>query len=145
MATHDLRYTIHDLELATWRALSHSGSAMIPFITDDCIMQFPLGMKLTADSEPSTLEILRSPAFVPWKSFELDKVDVLAMGRDGAVISYLARASRASAPSGGVVEGDGEEVVVVEGEVGFEALCCSVWRFEAERWKMCFHQQTMVE
>ncbi|RMY40510.1 hypothetical protein D0865_12539 [Hortaea werneckii] len=124
MATHDLRYTIRDLEEATWRALQKSGKAMIPYITDDCIMQFPMGMKLTADSEPSTTDILYSPAFVPWKSFELSKVDVLPVGREGAVINYLARATR---PPSGPAQGRDEEE---EEDVEFEALCSSVWRWE---------------
>ncbi|GAB1744473.1 hypothetical protein D0862_14517 [Hortaea werneckii] len=138
MATHDLRYTIRDLEEATWRALQKSGKALIPYITDDCIMQFPMGMKLTADSEPSTTDILYSPAFVPWKSFELSKVDVLPVGREGAVINYLARATR---PPSGPAQGRDEEE---EEDVEFEALCSSVWRWEGSKWKMCFHQQTMT-
>lgn len=138
MATHDLRYTIHDLEISTWRALSKSGSALIPYVTDDCIMQFPMGMKLTSMSEPSTTDILHSPAFVPWKSFELSKVDVLPAGEGGAVISYLARATR---PPAGPKQGRREE----EEDVEFEALCSSVWRIEGGKWKMCFHQQTMTE
>ncbi|RMX87208.1 hypothetical protein D0869_02526 [Hortaea werneckii] len=127
MATHDLRYTIRDLEEATWRALQKSGKAMIPYITDDCIMQFPMGMKLTADSEPSTTDILYSPAFVPWKSFELSKVDVLPVGREGAVINYLARATR---PPSGPAQGREDEE---EEDVEFEALCSSVWRWEGNR------------
>merc|ERR1711939_1245858 len=119
MATHDLRYTIRDLEEATWRALQKSGKAMIPYITDDCIMQFPMGMKLTADSEPSTTDILYSPAFVPWKSFELSKVDVLPVGREGAVINYLARATR---PPSGPAQGREEEVENVLSSTDYDCL-----------------------
>ena len=40
----EFRTRLTDLEEATWRALQQSGAAMIPFITKDCIMQFPMGM-----------------------------------------------------------------------------------------------------
>ncbi len=123
---------IADLEEETWGALSKSGEAMIPFISDDCIMQFPLGMKLTSKSSPSVLDILRSPAFIPWKSFRLSKIDVQPLGTDAAVISYLAKATRPPA-------GDGDNK-----DAEFEALCCSVWRRQGETLKMCFHQQTLA-
>jgi len=131
MATHDLHPTILVLEEATWREAS--GAGMIPYITQDCIMQFPMGMKLTATSQPSLQDILHSPAFVPWKTFELHNVDVLPLGADGAVISYLANATRPPAMEGS------------ERDVEFEALCSSVWRREGGRWRMCFHQQTLTE
>lgn len=105
---------------------------MLPFITKDCIMQFPMGLKVTSTTEPSVEDILHSPAFVPWKSFELENVDVLPVGPDGAVITYLARATRPPA---------GREDTR---DVGFEALCSSVWRLEGGKWMMCCHQQTMV-
>ena len=70
--TPEFRTRLMDLEEATWRALQTSGSAMIPFITSDCIMQFPMGMKLTPESDPSVSDVLHSDAFVPWKKFETD-------------------------------------------------------------------------
>lgn len=42
MASRELRHHIEDLEDATWQALQKSGSALVPFLTEDCIMQFPL-------------------------------------------------------------------------------------------------------
>ena len=105
---------------------------MVPYITRDCIMQFPLGLKLTSTSEPSVQDILHSPAFVPWKSFELLKVDVTPVGADGAVISYFARATR---PPAGPED---------DRDVEFDALCSSVWRKEEGRWCMCVHQQTLA-
>ncbi|KAF2716420.1 hypothetical protein K431DRAFT_235422 [Polychaeton citri CBS 116435] len=121
------------LEEATWKALKHSGEALIPYLAEDCIMQFPMGMKLTRDSEPSVRDILHSPAFVPWKAFLLDEVDVTNVGRDGAVISYRANATR---PPTGVPGDDGDE------DVKFEALCSTVWRKDGGTWLMIFHQQT---
>lgn len=87
-------------------------------------------MKLTPDSDPSVLDVLHSPAFIPWKSFELSKIDVTPIGQDGAVISYLAKATRPSQDEGGR-------------DQEFEALCSSVWRWDGEKFAMCFHQQTL--
>jgi hypothetical protein len=132
MASRDLFDTILELEEATWRALQKSGAAMVPYITKDCIMQFPMGLKLTAISEPSVQDILHSPAFVPWKSYVLSKVDVTPLGTAGAVISYMARALR---PPAGPED---------DRDVEFDALCSSVWRLEGSKWMMCFHQQTLT-
>lgn len=132
MATREIRHLVEDLEEETWQALKRSGAAMVPYLTADCVMQFPLGMKLTRDTTPSVHDILHSPAFVPWKSYRLSKMDVTPVGKDGAVISYLVRATR---------EGADPE----DDDVKFEALCCSVWRVEADgELKMCLHQQTMT-
>ena len=123
---------IYQCEMATWHALQHSGEALIPFLTSDCIMQFPLGMNVTAVSEPTVRAILRSPAFLPWKEFDLLDVDVTPVGLDGAVISYMAKATRSG------------EDPSYDPDVVFEALCSSVWRIERGTWKMCFHQQTLT-
>lgn len=132
MATREIRHLIEDLEDETWQALQRSGAAMVPYLTEDCIMQFPLGMKLTRDTTPSVHDILHSPAFVPWKTYRLSKIDVTPVGEDGAVISYLVKATRLAA------EQDDEDV-------RFEALCCSVWRIGKDgNFKMAFHQQTMT-
>ena len=131
MSSSRFRDEIEDLERATWRALQHSGASLVPYLTTDCIMQFPLGMKLTSRTEPSVQDILHSPAFIPWKTYKFSKVDVTSAGPDAAVMSYLVEATR---PPAGPEEED----------VPFEALCCSVWRVEEGRWKMCFHQQTMT-
>lgn len=125
----NLSETILDLEERTWRALQREGTDLLPFLTKDAIFMFPMGLKVTADTEPSVQEILHSKAFVPWKTFELSKVDVTPVGPEGVVISYRAIATR-------VPTGKEDEDAV------FDALCSSVWRFEAGRWMMCFHQQT---
>jgi hypothetical protein len=132
MADRELRHLIEDLEDETWQALQRSGAAMVPYLTKDCIMQFPLGMKLTRDTVPSVQDILHSPAFVPWKTYRLSKIDITPVGRDGAVISYLVEATRPAIESG-------------DDDVKFEALCSSVWRADPDGiFKMCFHQQTMT-
>lgn len=109
-----------------------------------------MGLKVSSKTTPSVRDILHSPAFVPWKKFQLSKVDVTRVGEEGAVISYRAVASRGVGRSDSKMksnsskdeEGEGEEE---EEEVGFDALCCSVWRWEGGRWMMCFHQQSMSE
>jgi hypothetical protein len=132
MADRELRHLISDLEDETWQALQRSGAEMVPYLTKDCIMQFPLGMKLTRDTVPSVQDILHSPAFVPWKTYRLSKVDVTPVGRDGAVISYLVEATRLAVEPG-------------DDDVKFEALCSSVWRGDPDGiFKMCLHQQTMT-
>lgn len=136
-----------DLEEATWRALQKSGDAMIPFITKDCIMQFPMGMKLTATSDPSVSDVLHSPAFVPWKSFELMDIDINPIGavgeETGGVVSYRVEAVRRAGDLGGedAPGGQGERGQEVE----FNALCVSVWRWDGEKFALCFHQQTLAE
>ncbi|EME48255.1 hypothetical protein DOTSEDRAFT_42490 [Dothistroma septosporum NZE10] len=90
-----------------------------------------MGMKVSARTEPSVQEILHSPAFVPWKTFDLRNIDVTPVGPEGAVISYRAIATRAPASK------DDPR------DVEFDALCSSTWRFEDGKWRMCLHQQTM--
>lgn len=52
MATRELRRHIEDLEDATWQALQRSGSALVPYLTADRIMQFPLvGLIDLADTQ----------------------------------------------------------------------------------------------
>ena len=132
MATREFRHLIEDLEEETWQVLQRSGSAMVPYLAPDCVMQFPLGMKLTRDTVPSVQDILHSSAFVPWKSYRMSKIDVTPVGKDGAVISYLVQATRVAADP-------------KDEDVTFEALCCSVWRMNDDgKFKMCFHQQSLT-
>ena len=142
----EFRTKLIDLEESTWRALQKSGAAMIPFITKDCIMQFPMGMKLTANSDPSVSDVLHSPAFVPWKSFELLDIDVTPIGpvgeETGGVVSYMVEAVRRAEDVGG--EGAPGERDKKGKEVEFDALCVSVWRWDGEKFAMCFHQQTLA-
>lgn len=132
MATREFRHLIEDLEEETWQVLRRSGAAMVPYLAPDCIMQFPLGMKLTRDTIPSVQDILHSPAFVPWKNYRMSKIDVTPVGKDGAVISYMVHATRVAADP-------------KDDDVTFEALCCSVWRMNDDgKFKMCFHQQSLT-
>lgn len=128
-----LTETIYNLEDQTWRALQQDGSMLLPFLSHDCIMQFPMGLKITATSDPSLKDIMLSNAFIPWLKYRLKHVVVMELGRDAALITYSAKAL--------IPPLEGDE------NVEFHALCSSVWRLdaEAEEWLLCFHQQTPFE
>jgi hypothetical protein len=131
--TASLKETILNLEDQTWRALQQDGSKLLPFLSRDCVMQFPMGLRVTTTSDPSLKDIMLSDAFIPWLRYQLKDVVVLELGREAAVITYTAEALRPP------LEGDKN--------VEFNALCASVWRLdaEAETWLMCFHQQTAFD
>ncbi|KAK5057861.1 hypothetical protein LTR84_011862 [Exophiala bonariae] len=131
-----LHDTILDLEDQTWKALSHSGAALLPFLSQDCIMFFPLGLNVSARSAPNLDDVLKSEAFVPWRRYRLQEVEVTALGTESALISYRVHATRQH-----VTPDDDER------QDEFRALISTTWRKdpEAGRWLMCFHQQTPYE
>lgn len=106
---------------------------LLPFLSHDCVMQFPMGLKVSTTSDPSLDDIMLSDAFIPWLKYTLSDVEVMELGREAALITYRAEAVRPP------LEGDG----IVE----FNARCASVWRLDAEagKWLLCFHQQTPFE
>ena len=125
-----LHYTILELEDATWKALQKNGAALIPFLSKDCIMLFPLGMKVSATTEPDLKEVMNSDAFVPWQSYHMSDVEVTELAENAAVISYKVKAKRLAinAPDDGA---------------SFHALISSTWRKAPEAgWLMVVHQQT---
>ena len=128
---HEFNQAIVNLEDATWRALSTQGTALLPFLSRDCTMLLPLGMKLTHTSTPSLQDVMTSEGYIPWKSYKMSDVKVTPLGHEAAVITYVAEATRPP-----MEEGDDE--------MPFKALIGSVWRFEREgsKWLMAFHQQT---
>ena len=77
-----------------------------------------------------TIEMMRTQI---QKTVSLRKVEVQAIGEKGAVISYNALATRPPATP------DDKR------DVEFDALCCSVWRLEGDKWMLAFHQQTMAD
>ena len=131
-----LHETILALEDATWRALSHSGADLLPFLSRDCIMLFPLGMKISAKTEPSLGDVMQSDAFVPWKRYEMSDVAVMPLGTEAAQISYRVRAKRQH-----ITEDEDTR------QDEFKALISSTWRRDPEAGKflMCLHQQTPYE
>ncbi|GAB7359865.1 hypothetical protein MBLNU230_g7393t1 [Neophaeotheca triangularis] len=148
MTDASLQDIILNLEEQTWRAVKDSGAALVPFLSHDCTMIFPPGIKIDPDSDPTVEDLLRSEQFVPWLDFELSEVNVTPAGEESAIISYRVAASRPP------TEGSGGR------DAKFDALCSSVWRIESDgkrekgekekekekfRFRMCFHQQTLVD
>ena len=125
---------IHDkileLEDATWKALSDSGAKLIPYLSRDCQMLFPMGLKVTATSDPNLKDIMTSDAFIPWSGYKMHDVVVMELGEDVAAITYKVKAMRPAidAPDDGAP---------------FKALISSVWRKDTEGdYLMVLHQQT---
>jgi hypothetical protein len=133
MAAARLTETVYQLEDQTWRALQQNGSMLLPFLSVDCVMQFPMGLRVSVVTDPSIKDIMLSSAFIPWLKYILTDVKVTDLGREAALITYTADALRPP------LEGTKN--------VEFHALCSSIWKLdaEAERWLLCFHQQTPFE
>ncbi|KIW89093.1 uncharacterized protein Z519_10578 [Cladophialophora bantiana CBS 173.52] len=131
-----LHDTILALEDSTWRALTNSGVALLPFLSRDCIMLFPLGMKVSAKTTPNLEDVMRSDAFVPWKQYQMSDVEITQLGSEAALISYRVNATRRHIT-------DDDDMRQDE----FKALISSTWRKdpEAGRFLMCVHQQTPYE
>lgn len=112
-------------EAQTWEALKSSGSALLPFVTPDCIMIFPGASIFDNASKPTLREILNQPV-KPWARYEMDDVRVVRLGPDVAMICYSVEAFR--------------------DETAYEALTTSIWRRDGkgQDWKMALHQQTPI-
>lgn len=126
-----LHDTIFELEDATWKALSDSGAKLIPFLSKDCSMLFPMGVKVTATSTPNLKEVMTSESFVPWASYKMSNVEVTELGDDAAIITYRCRAMR-------------PEINAPDDGTPFTALLSTVWRkTEPDAgYLMVLHQQT---
>ncbi|KAK5228339.1 hypothetical protein LTR72_002222 [Exophiala xenobiotica] len=127
---------ILDLEDKTWRALMDTGTALLPFLSPECIMLFPMGLKISAKTEPSIEDVMKSEAFVPWRRYRLSEVEVRPLGPEAAIITYRVNATRQH-----ITHDDDQR------QDEFSALISSTWRKdpEAGRWLMCVHQQTPYE
>ncbi|GES66491.1 major facilitator superfamily MFS_1 [Aspergillus terreus] len=117
------------LEHKSWDALCKSGSSLLPMLSNDCVMVFPAGLKLSARSTPSLSSVLTSEDFVPWSTYAVldSEIRVLDASGQTALICYRVSAEREDANSG---------------SQAFRASCSSVWRKKSGRWEMVFHQQT---
>merc|ERR1712000_277139 len=127
---------ILDLEDKTWRALMDTGTALLPFLSPECIMLFPMGLKISAKTVPSIEDVMKSEAFVPWRRYRLSEVEVRPLGPEAAIITYRAKATRQH-----ITHDDDER------QDEFSALISSTWQKdpEAGKWLMCVHQQTPYE
>jgi hypothetical protein len=130
-ATNDpLHDTILGLEDQTWKALQRNGAALIPFLSKDCQMLFPMGVRVTATTKPDLKEVMTSEAFIPWSSYDMSEVNVTELGHESALITYRVKALR---PPVGAPD-DGQP---------FKALISSIWRRSpGADWLMVLHQQT---
>ncbi|KIX06776.1 uncharacterized protein Z518_04752 [Rhinocladiella mackenziei CBS 650.93] len=131
-----LHDTIRSLEDQTWRALMDSGAALLPFLSRDCTMFFPLGMKVSAKTSPNLEDVMRSEAFVPWKRYKMSECEVIPLGPEAALISYRVKATRQH-----ITDDDDER------QDEFRALISSTWKKDLDtgKWLMCFQQQTPYE
>lgn len=66
-----LTATICTLEHRAWTALCESGSALLPLLSSNPVMIFPGDNLFTGTSSPTVHDMLRDPAFRPWKSYSL--------------------------------------------------------------------------
>jgi len=126
-----LTETITNLEDETWRAMQSHGAALLPYLAANCVLLFPMGMKVSAKTSPSLHDVLTSDAFVPWKSYRMKDIEVLDIGSQGAVITYEVTAVRPPLGVGGKEE-------------KFRALISSTWKLNEEmgNWTLLVHQQT---
>ena len=126
-----LKDTITNLEHETWRAMQSNGRALLPYLSPNCILLFPMGLKVSARTSPSLDDVLKSDAFVPWLRYNMKDVEVLEVGNQGAIITYEVSAVRPPLGAGGREE-------------EFRALISSTWKLDEEmgKWALLVHQQT---
>ncbi|EXJ85690.1 hypothetical protein A1O1_06058 [Capronia coronata CBS 617.96] len=138
-----LHDTILALEHQTWKALTHSGAALLPYLSRDCIMLFPLGMKVSAKTSPNLDDVMMSEAFIPWRWYKLNDVEVTALGTEAAIITYRVMAARQRL-SDNEEEEETDDDDDNQPQEQFRALVSSTWRKdpEAGKWLMCVQQQT---
>jgi len=148
-----LYQTILTLEDSTWRALTHTGAALLPFLSRDCIMLFPMGIKVSAKTEPSLEDVMMSEAFIPWQRYKLSDVEVTPLAPEAAIITYRVQATRQPITPDSDEDDDSDDdedetrnkkrPETTPGD-DFRALVSSTWRMdpEAEKWLMCVQQQT---
>jgi hypothetical protein len=109
------------LERRGWEALSAGGGAAAAFyegvLASEVLMLLPGGLRL--EDRGTVIDSMRG---APWEAFELHDLQVLPLGRDGAVVAYRAAATR-----------DGQR---------YEALVSSTYVVEDGRWRLAAHQQT---
>jgi len=124
------------LEDAMWKAMEKNGKDLLPFLSDDCIMLFPLGLKVSMTSTPSLEDTLTSKAYVPWTGHKMSDIEVTLIGDSGAICSYRVDATRPP-----LDDSESDEDIV------FTAWISSTWKRDEDsnRLVMCFHQQTPFE
>ncbi len=113
-----------------------------------------MGIKVSAKTEPSLEDVMKSEAFIPWQRYRLSDVDVTPLGTEAAVITYRVQATRQSITSDSSDDSsdDDDDDDEARNEKtrhetpgdDFRALVSSTWRRdpEAGKWLMVVQQQT---
>lgn len=116
--------TLIHLEQQGWEALAAPGDAGKAFysalLTDDAVMVFPGGLLVDGKEH-----ILQSIGPQPWTSFHLDRLRVLPLSDEAAIVVYQVTAQRA-------------------GSTPYTALVSSAYAQRDGQWKLMLHQQTPV-
>jgi ketosteroid isomerase-like protein len=112
------RTELIDLEEGFWRSAGNRDSYAAN-LADDALHVFP-GWGLTAENE-RILEAVESVD--PWEAFRIDDLRVVDLGDEAAALVYTAHAHRA-------------------GQDEYVAAMTSVYRHDADGWKLVIHQQT---
>jgi len=111
-----------ELEEQGWQALSSEGEASKKFyssvLCDDAIMLFPGGILMNGKEE-----ILASLAAQPWRSFQIEELQVIFLSENAGVLIYRVTAQR-------------------EGSAPYVALISSTYIRSDGTWKLILHQQT---
>lgn len=111
-----------ELEERGWRALSTAGDAGRKFyasvLRDDALMLFAGGMRIAGRQR-----ILESLGAQPWKSFQIERPELISLSAEAAVLVYSVTAQR-------------EEVKP------YRALVSSTYVREQGAWRLVVHQQS---
>jgi ketosteroid isomerase-like protein len=120
---------VTDLEHQVWRAFRESSSAVVRYISSDCVMLFHNGEILDSSSQPSLREYLESDELIPWASYEIFDLRVVEIDMMAAVVCYRVVTTRAL--GGGLLK-------------TYQGRVSSTWRQDASGdWKLCVHHQTL--
>lgn len=113
-----------ELEEQGWQALSMEGDAGKKFyrsvLREDAIMLFP--GDLIIDGKQNILESFSAQ---PWKSYQIEKMQVISLSENAAVLVYKVTAQR-------------------EGRDPYVALISSTYARSDKMWQLVIHQQTPV-
>jgi ketosteroid isomerase-like protein len=112
------RAELIDLEERFWRSAGNRDS-YAAHLADDALHILP-GWGLTAENE-RVLEAVESVD--PWEAFRIDDLHVVDLSEGAVALAYTAHARRA-------------------GQDEYVAAITSVYRHDAEGWRLVIHQQT---
>ena len=113
-----------ELEEKGWTALSSGVEESRKFyesiLSNQAVMLFPGGLYMNGKAE-----ILKSLAAQPWKSFQIENLEVVSLSENSAVVIYKVTAQR-------------------EGTEPYKALISSTYALVNGDWKLFVHHQTLA-